>query len=129
MTALVLVPFVGFAYFTYIAPRPFHVAEDDAEHTTYYSARLLNAGRPVYALWHPGTPVYYAASAVMRVTGHAPDRVERFFTICHALWAVLTAISLGIFGWVCLRRRPLGLSALAVSLIISWPSFLLSLRR
>jgi hypothetical protein len=122
---LLLMPFVAFLYVTYAAPRPFHAAEDDPEHNTYYNARLLSAGQPIYQLAHPGTPVYYGAFLIMTVVGHAPDRVQHFFTICRLLWSVLTAFSLGFFGWLCLRRLPVGVSALAVSLLLTWPSFLL----
>ena len=86
-----------FVYFDFLAPRPFALAEIDAENGTYSVAQLLYNGQPQFVVSHPGTPTYYLAAGILAVSGPELAALRHFFLTLHFVVALLTALALCVF--------------------------------
>jgi hypothetical protein len=124
LLALGALPIVAWVYLLDVAPRPFYIAEYDAEHLTYYSALLLNAGRAPIDLHNPGFVLDYVAAAVLALKGTGFEDPQALFTAGHLLTALLTSLSLVVVGRFLLKRLSPGDAALALAPLLAWPSFL-----
>ena len=106
------------------APRPYNRFEDDIETDYYWNPQRIHAGLPVLGLYHPGTPIYYLGGGLLKLSGPEPDNVQRFMLIGRGLQMFVSVLSLIAFSLIALRRASLGVAALAMTLVIAWPSFL-----
>jgi hypothetical protein len=124
--ALVLLPLIGWAYFTWADPRPYFIAEDDPEHLTFYSARLVEAGAfPLLDVHNPGLTTTYIAASARFLGGGQLDSPASLFPWLRLLTAILTGFALYLIARFSLARMPPGFVALALALVVAWPSFLL----
>lgn len=119
-----LIPVILFVYFDFVAPRPYGLAEIDAENELSYGARLVYSGQPQFFVSHPATPIVYLAAGVLAVSGPELASQRRFFVSSHLVVAFLSGLALSVFASICLRTTPVGVSALAVASVIAWPTFL-----
>jgi hypothetical protein len=124
LLALGLLPILAWVHLTFVAPRPFFIAEYDAEHLTYYSALLLNAGRAPLDLHNPGFVVDYVAAAFMALQATGIDNPQALLAAGHLFTAILTGLSLVVVARFLLKRLPPGAAALALAPMLAWPSFL-----
>ncbi len=112
-------------YVTIAAPRPYYFTTDTGmEPDYYYNARLLAFGFPVNGTHHPGTPIYYLASWLMRLSGTALGSTQQFFNLSYVVVAVMIGAALSLFAWLLLHDLPLGTALLAISVLLAWPSAL-----
>jgi hypothetical protein len=125
--AIGALPIAIAACFAFLDPRPYFVAANDPEHDYYYGARLITAGYPVHSTHHPGTPIYYLASLLMRVVGTDLAATQTFFNVAYLTIGVLTALSLWLLARLLSPFYDRSVLVVAAATAIAWPSFLLHL--
>jgi hypothetical protein len=122
---LLLLPVLAWAYLAFVDPRPFYIAEDDPEHITFYTARLIESGRKPFDLHMPGLTTSYVAVASNALSGGRLDNPQALFSWLRFLSALFTGIVLYSVARFSFRTTPTGVWALALSPMVAWPSFLL----
>lgn len=91
---MLILPLVAWAYCLWISPRPYYVAEDDPEQTTYHDALLLRDGQAIPDLHTPGiTTTAIAAAVFIAGFGEWPDP-EKLFPVLRFVAAICTGIGL-----------------------------------
>ena len=104
-----------------VSPRPYTISEIDIEHDYYYNARLIAQGQPLGSSHHPGTPVYYLSSVLLRLSGLELAKTQRFLDIAYGMVALASAGALVFFCLKVLRRGSFGAAVTALGLLLSWP--------
>jgi hypothetical protein len=122
--ALLLVPVLAWAVFAFVDPRPFYLAEDDGEAITLYSARLVETtGRPI-DLHMPGLTTAYAAAASGVIAGAGPQQAGARLIGLRFVAALLTGLALFAVARFTFSGAPVAVTAVALSPVVAWPSFL-----
>jgi hypothetical protein len=121
-TALAIgLPIMFLLYTVWVAPRPYFIREMDLEPDYYYNSLLLYKGLAVAGSHHPGTPIYYLGALLLGATGGDFARAQSFFNLAYIVIALFTCAALVMLVRWLLREVPLGLSMLAVAMILVWP--------
>lgn len=121
MAAAATIPLLFVLHSRLVSPRPYTVSEIDIEHDYYYNAKLIATGGAVGSSHHPGTPVYYLSSVLLRLSGDDLSRTQRFFDLAYGLVALASAGALAFFCVTVVRGAGLGAASLALGLVLSWP--------
>lgn len=107
-----------------VSPRPYSISEIDIEQDYYYNARLLARGLPIGSSHHPGTPIYWFSSHLLRISGLEVENTQRFFSVAYWVVAVTSAAVIVYFCLTVLRTVRSWDAAMAVALLFSWPPVL-----
>jgi len=122
--AAAAVPLLFVLHSRLVSPRPYTVSEIDIEHDYYYNAKLLVQGQPVGSSHHPGTPVYYLSSVLLRLSGSELSQTQQFFSTAYWLVALASAAVLAYFCSTVLRGVGLWAALMAQGLVLAWPPVL-----
>jgi hypothetical protein len=122
--AAATVPLLFVLHSRVVCPRPYTISEIDIEQDYFYNALLLKRGLPVGSSHHPGTPVYYLSSVLLRLSGVEFENTQRFFNLAYWIVAFVSAGAIAFFCLTVLRNVSLWAAVMALGLLFAWPPVL-----
>jgi hypothetical protein len=115
---------LGFTcYTTFLAPRPYYVTDIDSEQDYYYNARLAAHGLPL-SVHHPGTPIHLLGRVILAGVGEELEHTQRFHDVAYLAAALATALAIVLFVRLAARDESFGVTLLALSCVLAWPTTL-----
>jgi hypothetical protein len=112
-------------------PREYHLTLfTDVENDYLFNIKLLFNNYDVRSVYHPGSPVFLIGKLIMNFTTDNINEIQKFFRINYFIIIILTLFSIVYFVTYFKKQgvNPL-LVFLAVSLILTYPSFNVYLER
>jgi hypothetical protein len=88
---------------------------------------VIVAGLPVHSTHHPGTPIYYLGSVLLRAVGTQVPMTQTFLNVAYLVTGVLTMVALWMFVRTLGSLYHWSVLFVALATAMVWPSFLLHL--